>query len=216
MRSVTTAMGEALEAPIVRPVIICRLDLATDPVLSWNGPGFYAPTATGDAALDGFVYDPEEALLDLSEISENQGIGSPLNISVKANALSQSALRQLVRDRRQWRGRNAYVWMGILNETEGEVVSEPVRIKTGVMTQVVINRSGSDESVDITVDLDLGNSRSAAFRWTDHQGIYSDDTLTGYVFALANKPQGLTKSDISAPAQIPTYPNIDPFRSFGF
>jgi hypothetical protein len=76
------------------------------------------------------------------------------------------------------------------------VIADPVRIKTGVMTRVVVNRSHSQVTVEFTIDTDLGNARSSEFMWTDHQRVYSDDTFSAFVHDLANKPQGFERGDI--------------------
>lgn len=195
-RDMTGAMQTALGLKTIRPVIIAYLDIASDPIAMWTGQGTFLPSGTADSVLNGKTFYPEDAFSDMSEISEDQGIGGPVTVSLKANSLDEDAMRQMVRDRSQWRGRNAYIWMGLYSEGFAAVVADPVRIKTGVMTEVIIKRSAGDVSIDITIDTDLQNAQSAPFRWTDHQRIYSDDQFSAFVHELANKPAGLERQNL--------------------
>ena len=198
MRDLTASMSTALQAPTVRPVLIGRLDIANDPVQAWTGPGLFAPTGTGDAALDGFTFDPAEGFVDMSSIKEDQSIGGPVTITAKGHDLNEDLLRQIVRDRRAWRGQKAWLWMGLLDETSN-VVSNPVRIKTGVMTKMEVKRSRDDAAILVTVDQDLGNAESGPFRVTDHVRIWPADTFSTFVVRLSNKPSGIERTDFGTP-----------------
>jgi hypothetical protein len=195
-RPMTSAMSTALGSKTIRPVVIAYLDIASDPIAMWTGQGTFVPTGTGDAVLNGKMFYPEQAFADMSDVSEDQGIGGPVTVSLKANALDEDALRQVVRDRREWRGRAAYIWMGLYSEGFGSVIADPIRIKTGIMTQVVVKRAAGDVSIEITIDTDLQNAKSAPFRWTDHARIYPTDTFSAYVHELANKPAGLERQNL--------------------
>lgn len=207
-RDLTPTAAQALQENVVRPVLIGRLDFLGDPVYSWTGPGLFVPSGSGDSALDGNSYDPAEAFIDISAITENQGIGGPVTITAKAHLRDEPLLRQLVRDRRAWRGRPAYLWLGLLNSDENAVLNYPTRIKTGVMTNMLITRDAETASVQITVDTDLGNARSAEFRWLDHARYHPSDTWSSYILKLANKPLGVERGQVSPPniRQNPTEP----------
>lgn len=192
-RDLTTETAQALQEPSVRPVLIGRLDILSDPVYAWTGPGLFVPTGSGDTALDGNSYDPAEAFLDLSVINEDQDIGGPVTITATAHLSDEPLLRQLVRDRREWRARPAYLWLGLLDENEQAVIPYPTRIKTGVMTNMAINRDTKNASVDVTIDSDLGNARSAAFRWLDHSRFHPNDNWSSYILRLANRPTGFER-----------------------
>jgi len=198
-RDLTPTASQALQENVVRPVLIGRLDFLGDPVYSWTGPGLFVPSGSGDSALDGNSYDPAEAFIDISAITENQGIGGPVTITAKAHLRDEPLLRQLVRDRRAWRGRPAYLWLGLLNSDENAVLNYPTRIKTGVMTNMLITRDAETASVQITVDTDLGNARSAEFRWLDHARYRPSDSWSAYLLKLANKPLGLERGQINPP-----------------
>lgn len=198
MRDLTAGMQTAVQAGVIRPVLIGRLDIATDPVVAWTGPGIFAPVGTGDAALDGQTFQPLAPFLEMSPISEDQGIGGPVTLSLTGHDLDEEALRQVVRDKRQWRGRKAWLWLGLLNADEKSVIAAPVRIKTGVIVGMTTLRNKETAEVRVTIDEDLGNARSAPYRWIDHSRLYPTDTFSAYIIKLANKPAGLESGGLPA------------------
>ena len=194
-RDLTSTMQSALQQQTIRPVLISYLDIASDPISMWTGSGTFAPTGSPDAILNGKTFYSDQSFVDVSDIVEDQGIGGPVTIILKASDLDEDALRQVSRDRASWRGRPAYMWLGLLNETLNAVHSYPVRIKTGIMTQMVVTRSYGEVVIQLTVDVDVSNARSAPFRLLDHQRIHSGDTFSSFVIELSNKPSGLERAN---------------------
>lgn len=208
-RDLTATMQTALAQPTIRPVLIAYLDIATDPISMWTGAGTFAPTGSGDAILNGKTFYATQSFVDSSDIVEDQGIGGPVTVVLKANNLDEDALRQISRDRDAWRGRAAYIWLGLLNETLNAVHADPVRIKTGIMTQVIVTRSFSEVQIQLTIDVDVSNARSAPFRLLDHQRIHPGDTFSSFVIELSNKPSGLERSNLN------DLNNFDRFQNSG-
>jgi hypothetical protein len=213
-RALSAPMQTAVAAAVIRPCLVARLDIAGDPVTAWTGPGNFAPTGTGDTSLDGQTFVPTDSLIDLSSIMENQGIGGPVTITMAGASLNLDMLKQVIRDKRVWQGRNTWLWLALLSADESTVVANPTRIKTGVISSIVINRVGLATTVSVTIDKDLGRSRGAPFRWTDHPRIYSADTFSTYVKMLANKPAGLDASDIRPPMRFPFMGGYGGFMGF--
>ena len=212
-RNLTSGVETALQQDEVLPVLIARLDIVGDPIYSWTGPGLFVPTGTGDSALDGNTYDPAEAFIDLSVIKEDQGIGSPVTITAKAHLRNEPLLRQIVKDKRVWRGQPAYLWLGLLNTNESAVIPNPTRIKTGVISSIIVTRSDDAASIDLVIDTDLGNARSAEFRWLDHARYHPGDTWSSYILKLANKPLGVERGQVNPvrfESQDPPPPTIEP------
>lgn len=201
-RDITAGTVTALTAGVIRPVLIGRLDIVADPVVAWTGPGTFLPTGSGDAALDGQTFFPMAPFVELSSINENQGIGGPATLTVAGHDLDDDLLLQIVNDKRAWRGRAGYLWLGLLNVDEATVVVDPFRIKTGVMVDMTVVRDPDGSTIQVTIDKDLGNARSAPLRWIDHVRYFSADTFSTFVVALANKPQGFNASDLRNQGQI--------------
>ena len=215
-RDITAAIDAALLAQGVKRVLIGRLDITSDPVIAWTGPGTFSPTGSGDTALDGQTFAPLSPFISVSNIVEDQGIGGPTTISLAGHDLDEDLLRQIVRDKRAWRGKPAYLWEGLLDVDHFSVLEFPFRIKTGVMIQMTTNRGPEGAVVSVTIDRDLGNARSAPFRWIDHSRFWPADTWSNFMIKLANKPQGFTSSNfitrdpIVRPPVFPTGPGEVP------
>lgn len=186
-------MQAAVQLKTFRPVVIAYLDILGDPIAMWTGNGDFAPSGGADPVLNGKVYYRSESFANISEIQQDESIGAPVVITLKANDLDESALRQVVRDKRRWLGRKAYVWLGIFDEDGKTVLSEPFRIKTGILTEAQIIRSTGEAALQFSIDSDLQNARSAALRYVEHQNIFEGDTFSAYMVDLANKPGGFIR-----------------------
>lgn len=186
----------ALQTSVIRPVLLVRLDILSDPLTAWTGPGLFAPTGTGDAALDDQIFAAAAPIVNLSEITEDKGIGGPVTLTVSGHALDEDLLRQIVRDKRQWRGRDAWLWMALLDDDQKTVISNPFRIKTGVITSITTLRAADEAVVQVTIDRDLGNAKSAPFRLQDHPRFWPSDTFATFMVTLANKPRGFSNVDM--------------------
>ena len=204
-RDMTVEMREAIEAPVIRPVLLAYLDIQGDPITMWTGPGPLAIAGSPDAALNGKTFLPETVFADMSEISENEGIGGPITVVLQGSHLDDPTLRQLVRDKRAWRGHKAFVWLGMLNEDLNAVYEWPVRIKTGYMVDVKIRRGIGEVSVQMTIDENYQNASAAPFLWTDHARIHPTDTFSSFVVQLANKPGGIERVAIARSYDVPDY-----------
>ena len=78
MTTLTTEMQTAAEASVIQPVYICRLDIENDPVTVWTGQGLYAPTGSGDTALDGQIFSSVAGIVELSNIVSKDGMADPV------------------------------------------------------------------------------------------------------------------------------------------
>jgi hypothetical protein len=85
------------------------------------------------------------------------------------------------------------VWLGIYDEDGKTVLSEPTRIKTGILAEAQIIRSTGEAALQFSIDSDLQNARSAALRYVEHQNIFEGDTFSSYMVDLANKPGGFVR-----------------------
>ena len=196
-RDITGAMKTGLESPVIRPVLIGRLDILTDPITVWTGPGTLIGSGTGDAAFDGQTFTNMAPFLEMADITEDQGIGEATSLTVTGHDLDEDLLWQVVRQRYQWRGRRAWLWMGLLNEDEATVIADPIRIKTGIMSLMTVERAADKATVTVTIDRDLGRAKGAPWRWIDHQRLDPNDLWSTFIQDLANTPEGFTNGGIT-------------------
>ena len=82
-RDLTSTMQSGLASRVVRPVLIGRLDILGDAVNAWTGPGLFAPSGTGDSALDGQTFSPAAAFVSLSAVTEDQSTGGPVTVTAR-------------------------------------------------------------------------------------------------------------------------------------
>jgi hypothetical protein len=190
----TNSMKSAVELKTFRPVVIAYLDILGDPIAMWTGNGDFAPSGGSDPVLNGKVYYRSESFANVSEIQQDEGIGAPVIITLKANDLDESALRQVIRDKRKWLGRKAYIWLGIYDVDGKTVLSEPTRIKTGILSEAQITRAAGDVGLQFSIDSDLQNAKSAPLRYVEHQKIFAGDAFSSFMVELGNKPSGFIRS----------------------
>jgi len=188
--NVTANMASALSGNIIRPCLVAYLDIDTDPVSAWTGPGIFAPTGTADSVLNNKTFQPLAPVVSMSPIVEDQAMGGAVTLTLTGHDLDSEALSQVVKNKYAWRGKDAYLWLALLDTDEGSVIDDPVRIKTGLMVQMAVMRRAESAVVRCTIDVDLGNARAAPYRYQDHSRLHAGDTFGAYMVALANKPGG--------------------------
>lgn len=197
MPNPTAQMQTALARPVLQPVFIGRLDILGDPVTVWDGPGLFAPTGTGDTALDGQIFSSIAGAVALSNIKEGAGISDAVTATLFGIDIDDPLLRQVVRDNRVWRGRRAWLWLGLLDQTDETkpVVVSPTRLKSAYMTQMQIERDTESGVVVVTIDEDEARAQGPVYRYTDQRRFYPTDTAADFVHKLANSPQGVHGRD---------------------
>ena len=202
------ALEDVLAAATVRPVHIGLLDIKDAPLYGWSGPGAFAPTGTGIDDLDNNIFLSMEGAVHISDINEDQGIGSAITITFAVGEettgfiLGESQLgeddlgepgatvgpgyTQIIDDRRAFQGRAAKLWLGFLSADESSVLPEIEPIFNGVMVNAETNRqSGQVATFSIVCDHDTQKARGAPVRWIDHQVFYPSDTASTFINALA-------------------------------
>lgn len=184
------ALADVLAAATVHPVTVGWLDFKTDPLRGWDGPGAFAPVATGNSDLDGNTFVHAEGPVLVSDITDGGGIGQSLSITFSAGEMDdEEAFLQLVVDQRLFMGRTAKLWRFFLEDDESAVLSDFSVLFSGVMVGAEMTReAGSPALVTITCDQDLGKARFGPARWIDHQQFYSTDTWSTFVNDIGRKP----------------------------
>jgi hypothetical protein len=197
----STAMSDEVILPLIRPIWIVRLDIDKDPVLAWTGRGDLVVTAsqTGDAALDGRTYLGLGDIGKISDITDTEKGSNAVRLILPGVDLTDTALQQVVLDERTWQNRQAWLWFGMLN-TSLNLISDPVRVKTGRMDQMTITGSGTEGSVSVAIEShQTYASQALNTRYSQHKDeIDSNDTSQDYAHDLANKQPGIGEK---APAE---------------
>ncbi|HEX7080044.1 MAG TPA: hypothetical protein VF329_03425 [Gammaproteobacteria bacterium] len=182
------ALEDHLTGPVVRPVFWGLLDIAGAPLRGYTGPGAFAPVGTGDPDMDGFVFVEAEGAVDVSDISEDLGIGGPVTVTFSAGELdgTEGVVQQLIADRRAFLGRKMKIWLGFLTDDESAVASDFEVIFNGVMVAAESKRQeGQPAVISVTGDADLQKANAPPVRWIDHQVFEPGDTASTFINSLS-------------------------------
>lgn len=202
------ALADVLAAATVRPVYIAWFDVKDAEIRGWTGPGTLVPTGTGDTDLDDYTYDSAEGAVSVSDLVEDQGIGSEVSISfavsediagwiMGTSTVGESFLGdpggpifdQIIVDRRAFLGRAAVIWLAFLNEGESAILPEVERVFSGVMIGCAMTRqAGQPTVVTLTCDQDTQFAQMAPARLMDHQFFNVGDTATAFLNDLKRGP----------------------------
>lgn len=197
--SQTAAMTAAASADVIHPIVIIRIDVENDPVYVYTGHGLFAPTGTGDPALDGNVFSSVAGVGEISDFVSKDGITEPVTASLFGVDIDDPLLRQIIRDGREWRGKPCWVWLGFYDLTDNDrpVVAYPRRMKYGVLTKIEVRRDEEIGVVVATIDEDVDAAFAEVHRYDSQRDFYSTDEAADYMQALANSPKGIHGSGYS-------------------
>lgn len=68
------AASAALDAPVIRPVFFCYLDIVGDPLRACTAGRSYSFSGTGDPDLDGFSFDGvDPTVVDIGPVRNKDG-----------------------------------------------------------------------------------------------------------------------------------------------
>lgn len=187
------SLEDVLSAHIVRPVYVGFLDILSDPVRAWTGPGSFLPVGTGDTDLDGQTFLHAGSVISITPFHDNQDIGSPVTVSMPAGDMEDEEIfQQLIVDKRTWLNRRAKFWEFYLAADHAGVLTDYMTLFDGVMTQAKTLRSPGEPSlISITCDVDTQKAFMAPTRYVDHSVLESGDTFSTYMLQLSRGPLSL-------------------------
>src|SRR5690606_11127974 len=179
--------------------------------------GAFVPTETGDDDLDGNTFLEIDSAIDISEITQDRGIGQPVTITFSAGNMDQEAVvDELVKDRRNFLGRKAKLWLFFLNADEDSVLPEFTVLFSGVMVAAETQRQvGRPAVISVTCDQDLQHAETAPVRWIDHMLFYPDDTWSSFITDLSRGPIGTASAEVRTINGIPASTPIGQTPAYG-
>lgn len=177
------ALSDHLEASNVRPVIIGFLDFKGAPKRGWTGPGLFVPSGTGDPDLDGHTFEPTAGAVEISDVTENQGLGGPVTITFLAGEMDdEDIVKEIISDQRAFMARKARIWLGFLTADESGVEPDIQAKFTGVMVGAKSTRKpGKGAVLEVRCDADLQGAQGPPVRIVTHQEAFSGDTFSTYI-----------------------------------
>ena len=187
-----------------RGAFAVRLDIDNDPIRVWTGPGVFAPTDTGDLALDGQTFESVGGapIIQVSPVTDGPDGVSQLSLSLGGADLNKDAAIQFLRDRRSYQGKRAYVWECLLDENYTDAFAR--RFYTGIISHFSF-QDGDDAVITCTLDRDIRLLRNPPRKMTRQREIWPGDTFADYAVDAANKPYGPGK-ETPPPTQYNPFP----------
>ncbi len=177
MRELTSNQQNATDAPVVRPVLMCRLDFESDPVLVHSGVGT-------------ITHDSEEYLGlgsygGISEITEGSD-ARPYDIDLSLSGIPTEFLATTMGE--QYQGRAVKILIGLLDE-EHQIIDSAKQLWSGYMDYPDI-QIGKTASIIVHCRGRANDwARARVERYTKEQqrADYPDDSGFDYVTQMADK-----------------------------
>lgn len=186
-RQLNPATLAAVDANAVYPAWLFRLDIEGDPVIVWTGARDISFGAMSDPALSNLTFERVGNVGDIGNIVDGRGGSQAVQLKLPGVDLDDDALRQVVRDRRRWQFRQAWIWIATL-DANYDLVGEPFRVKTGRMDRMKVGKGRRGSYVQLTIEshqayaAQVGNQKYSELADFD-----PTDTSQNFVHDLANR-----------------------------
>lgn len=171
-RDITTALGDALQAERVQPIILAKINTAGGDFLAWSG--------IGDITFNSEVYTGIGTLGGISEVEENTDIGAA-GITFTLSGIPSDMLAIVLSDVQQ--NRPATVWLGALDLSTSALIADPYQLFSGFTDVPSIDEGAETSSIALTAEnklIDLERARTRRYTTEDQQ--IDDATDLGFDF----------------------------------
>lgn len=186
-RDLHASTAAALVQEVVYSAWLFRLDIEGDPVQIWTGPRDITPTGTADAALNNILFEGMGNIGDIGQIVDGKGGSQALVLKLPGVNLEDDVLKQVVKDKRRWQFRQAWVWIAAL-DAGYQIVGEPFRVKTGRMDRMNVGKSRGVSYVSLTVESHQAYASEVSnAKYSELKDFDPTDTSQNYVHDLANR-----------------------------
>lgn len=201
-RDLNASTEAAINASVVYPVWLFRLDILYDPVIVWTGARDITFGAMTDTALSGLTFERVGSVGDIGNVVEGRGGSQALNLRLPGVDLNDDALKQVVKDKRRWQFRQAWVWMATL-DANYDLVGIPFRVKTGRMDRMNVGKGRNAGYINLVVESHQAYASEVGNRkYSELKDFDPTDTSQNYVHDLANRQAiigGTTVNNASQP-----------------
>jgi hypothetical protein len=146
------AAAAALDAPIVRPVFFCYLDILGDPLRVCTAGRAIAFAGTGDADLDGHTFpgiDP--TVVEVSPVRQKEGGSETVTAKLSGLLSLDNELLNTVGDKANWQGRTARLWR-VIRDAGRTQQGAVQHYYTGWMTALKIGGSPTEQTIQLSIE----------------------------------------------------------------
>lgn len=171
-RSLTTGLGNALQADTVAPILIAKINTAGGDVRVWSG--------IGNLGFGGETYLGVGSFGGISEVEENTSLAAA-GVSFSLSGIPQEMISLMLAQVQH--NRPATVWLGALDLTTGGLISSPYQVFTGYTDVPSIDEGAETASITLTAEnrlIDLERPRTR--RYTTEDQRIDDSTDKGFDF----------------------------------
>ena len=184
----------ALDAQVIRPVWFVYLDVVGDPVRACTAGQSIAfgAGATGDADLDGYMFDGiNPQFVEIGPVRQKDGGSDSMTIKLSGLVTIDTALLAAIATEANWRGRVARIWRTI-RDASATQQGAIQHIFTGYMTSLPITGTpNGEQTINLTVQSYLAAYSGASGRsYLDQASFDPGDLSATAAIAIANGLSG--------------------------
>ena len=178
-RTLTTALGDALKAGTVHPIILVKIETKGPPVLVWTG--------RGDITFNGEVFKGIGYFGGISPIEESSDLtafGIEFSLSGIPSNLVSLALEDIEHNR-DWT-----IWLGAIDIDSGELIADPYELDSGLTDVPSIHDTSATSTIKLTGEkklITLNTSRERRYTSEDQKIDFPNDKGFDFVPGLQNK-----------------------------
>lgn len=188
-RNLTSAMESAVEADLVRPIVLVTCAFDSGDLNLWNG--------IGDLTVNFVDYVGAGTLLSIGEIAESSELQAN-GITVTLSGITDPLLAK-ARDE-DYQGRELIVKLGAMDASNG-VITDPITVFSGFMDTMVINDSEETAAIQVSVEnrlIEFERTRIRRYTAEDQKIDYPNDKGLEFVAEMAEKEIVWGRSSVGA------------------
>lgn len=177
-RTLSSAMESAVEADLVRPIVLVTCAFDSGDLNLWNG--------IGTLTVSSVDYVGAGTLLNIGEIAESSELQAN-GLVVTLSGITDPLLAK-ARDE-DYQGRELTVRLGAMDASNG-VISSPVTVFSGFMDTMVINDSAETATIQVAAEnrlIEFERTRIRRYTAEDQKIDYPTDKGLEFVAEMAEK-----------------------------
>jgi hypothetical protein len=171
-RDLTAGMQAAVVAPVVRPILMVRIENSGAEIFVWTG--------VGDLIYGGNTYSGVGHFGSISTIQEGSDIRAS-GITLQLSGIPSALIATALADIRQ--SKKAILYFGLLNTSTGALIADPYIIFSGLTDVPQIDETPIDAVISLSIEnrlIDLEQAKDR--RWTPEDQALEDPTDLGFEF----------------------------------
>lgn len=178
----------ALASDVRRPVTLCFLDIAGEPIRVTNAPYSMTFSDTGDADLDGFTFEAvDPRVVSVGTVQAKEGGTETLTLTLSGLAGVDDDTMTLIGNKANWVGRDARLWRAMLDPAHLGQLGAIWSYYTGYMSVPRIAGDQTQQTIQLEIETYLAFFGQASNRsYLDQASFDPSDRSADLAVAIAN------------------------------